>query len=404
MIKITQIDEELNIFKQNTVIICGADKNALKMLELLEYHKIKVFAFLDITNNLKDFVYNAIPVITINELEKLAQIGHSLILQESPYMSEWEHIKSSTKHLNIKSYIQIRETWHILLFKQRRELYLRNPKIVIEDDSLQDALIVTRREELRQYVEVAFGKPVNVLCLPTKTGDHTLMHTLNASGISYFQLWHSPKSFDRVLFNSVTNKIRIIFAVRDPIAHNISLVYQKVSRGLCDDLPLYKTLIAEKESFFKDGGDAQTLFDMWLEHSEYMNVQRKERPDHWDIQGVALQFIKYICDFTQYEFDRRKGYCVIKEGNIEIFIYQLEKLNDLKLELSQFLEASIPAFVMSNLASDKWVNKSYQSAKRELKISREYFDKCYKEEYVQHCYSSEDIEKFKSRWKNNIKS
>ncbi len=45
---------------------------------------------------------------------------------------------------------------------------------------------------------------------------------------------------------------------------------------------------------------------------------------------------------------------------------------------------------------------SGKKGQQELKFSQEFFDACYNDPYVQHCYSTADIEKFKDRWRKNI--
>lgn len=103
-----------------------------------------------------------------------------------------------------------------------------------------------------------------------------------------------------------------------------------------------------------------------------------------------------------YPFDKEKGYTIIKEGNIEVFVYQLEKLNDVFLELSDWVGVPFEKMVNANKAEDKWVGESYKQACKEIEITQEYFDRCYNEPYVKHFYSDEDIEKFKERWRSHI--
>ncbi len=108
-------------------------------------------------------------------------------------------------------------------------------------------------------------------------------------------------------------------------------------------------------------------------------------------------------DITKYPFDQDKGFTVIKKDNVEVFVYQLEKLNDLIPELSSWLNVPFDKFINGNMATEKWSGDSYKRAQKEIEITQEYFDKCFDESYVKHCYSKADIEKFKARWRPHIK-
>ena len=51
----------------------------------------------------------------------------------------------------------------------------------------------------------------------------------------------------------------------------------------------------------------------------------------------------------------------------------------------------------------QWYGKNYREAKRDLVLSKDYYEKCYSSKYIRHFYDDADIEKFKSRWKRNIR-
>lgn len=122
------------------------------------------------------------------------------------------------------------------------------------------------------------------------------------------------------------------------------------------------------------------------------------------IQYFLPFFGKYIIDITQYPFDQQKGYAIIREGNLEVFVYQIEKLNYVVDELSEWIGVEFQTLERDNEASNKWIAGSYQQAQDDITFSKEYFDRCFAEPYVQHCYSQEDIAKFKEKWKGHIRT
>lgn len=402
MIRITQIDEKLSIFKDNTVILWGANKHCEKMIDLFNYHNVKVFAICDFDSNKSGEKIKGIEIISLSQLKDLSHKGHSLVIQEIPWFDEWERVKFQTQELNVKSYIMIRETWHILLFKQRYDLYKANPKFVIADKDIDETIVKMRREELRQYVENSFGESVNIICTPCKVGDHTLIETFNKYNIPFIQLWRTPNAFDENIFKNTNNKVRIFVGLRDPIAQNLSWVYQLLARSVIDEQELLNELICNHEYLFRECGNAQYFFDIWLKNLNYLNVSKIEKPILHHIQGILNQFQTEICDFTKYPFNKEKGYTIIKEDNKEIFIFQLEKLNYLVAEISSFLETNIEDLVVTNKASDKWIDESYKRAQKELKFSIEYYEKCLNEDFVKHCYCDDDINQMRSKWFPNI--
>lgn len=119
------------------------------------------------------------------------------------------------------------------------------------------------------------------------------------------------------------------------------------------------------------------------------------------------KFNEEFLDLMKYEFDKEQGYSIIKDDNIEVFVYTLEKMNDIAKPLSDWVcegtnNTPFDSWERANLAEDKWIAETYKQAQKELKFSREYFEKCYNDPYVKHFYSNEDIEKFKQKWQQNI--
>lgn len=108
-------------------------------------------------------------------------------------------------------------------------------------------------------------------------------------------------------------------------------------------------------------------------------------------------------DIYTKEFDKKRGYSVYQFGNVEIFIYQLEKLNVVFSELAKFLGRESACMRLGNDAEMKWYNRYYKKAQKDIVLSKEYVETCYTGKYIKHFYSEEDIIKFRSIWKHNIK-
>lgn len=227
-------------------------------------------------------------------------------------------------------------------------------------------------------------------------------------------MWHTPSRFNKNIYNDLYEKVKVIIGIRNPISQNVSELYQKISSGniyfdwILGELENKKA--NERKWFlqkFEKTIDAneniiEFLWENFIRRYVYSNIEFNEN-HALSIQKSIQEFSKYILDITKYPFNKEKGYTVIKEGNIEVFVYQLEKLNCLVPELSEWVGVTFSEIVRGNDASDKWISDSYKQAQKEIEITQEYFDRCYSEPYVQHCYSQEDIEKFKARGRTHIK-
>ncbi|MFI3284830.1 MAG: putative capsular polysaccharide synthesis family protein [Erysipelotrichaceae bacterium] len=270
-------------------------------------------------------------------------------------------------------------------------------------------------KEWKQFKRNAFENSI-IICSPPKTADHSLMHTfdevnLNITDIKqqihYCNVWHRPRFINEEELQSTFKKVRIITAVREPISQYLSVLYQDIVAGslypsllpylgIKDFKDLASTL-NEKET------DIQQIFDNCIPWYVYpTNNKELDLTIPRTVQAFLPEYQKYVVNILNYPFDKEKGYTIIQEDNIEIFVYQLEKLNELVPQLSKWIGVPFDKLVDGNKASDKWVADSYRSAKKQIKLSQEFFDRCFNEPYLLHCYSEDDINKFKDYWRSHI--
>lgn len=113
-------------------------------------------------------------------------------------------------------------------------------------------------------------------------------------------------------------------------------------------------------------------------------------------------FNQNIFNLYEHSFDKEKGYSIMKKGNVEVFVYQLEKLNTIAKEMSDWIDQTpFENWTIKNDASSKWISEYYKQVKKEVKIPNRLFDICYDAPWVKHFYSESDIEKFKYSWRKN---
>lgn len=100
---------------------------------------------------------------------------------------------------------------------------------------------------------------------------------------------------------------------------------------------------------------------------------------------------------------RRRGYSILKQNGVEIFIYQLEKFDSIQKELNSFvgIDQNIK-FEKANVAAKKYYYSLYEETKQTICFSKKYFEDAFDNAYIKHFYSESDIEKFRKKWEGNV--
>lgn len=232
-----------------------------------------------------------------------------------------------------------------------------------------------------------------ILCSLPKTGNNSVSETFLKNNIEFIGLSHDCNRFD-IYFRKFST-IKVITAVREPIIQNLSGMYQEISASYQNPvIQEIKANFKDRDDFFSDFNNINDLFK---------SVVIKKNDTGIIFNNFMESFAKNILNLSSYPFNKEKGYSIIKKGNIEIFVYQLEKMNSIVNEITEWIgQTRFDEWIKGNEASSKWIADSYNQAKNEIKITQEYFDKCYNDPWVQHFYSQEDIEKFKERWRPHI--
>ena len=83
-------------------------------------------------------------------------------------------------------------------------------------------------------------------------------------------------------------------------------------------------------------------------------------------------------------------------------IYQLEKMILLEKEIGRFFQIEGFSLIKVNDSQDKWYSGLYEKTKKELRLDRDYFEKCYSGKFMKHFYNDKDIAIFKEKWKKNV--
>ncbi len=416
--KDTELTKQMDLYKYKKIVLWGATSFGEDILKVCRrIYNIEVVAFCD-NNNIKwGNEISGIKVVSPTELVKInSDIKELGVMITSTVEASFNAISTQLDNMGISNYIIAKTIGLTSLIRPQiildglttttLDIYQKLLKVVSEK-----RVLVQKRNLFKAIIKKS--KDLIVLCLPPKTGDNTLNYTFTKHNINYINIIHESTIFDIDLFRDFP--LRVITAVREPIIQRLSLLYQCLE---LEDmyLVLYLTYVLNnpgeivdniktlKDSLLVDESYIQKLFDLLV----YYDMRGTNNTIFANVPMRIQEFNQHILDITAYPFDKEKGYTIIKEGRLEIFVYQLEKLNDIIPELSQFATSrgggqSFTELVNGNIGEEKSYAESYKRAKKEIIITQEYFDACFNAPYVHHFYSEADIEKFKARWRPHIK-
>lgn len=209
-----------------------------------------------------------------------------------------------------------------------------------------------------------------------------------------------------IILNGIedVNNLKIVTGVRDPVARDVSLVFELLLDGVYYEQMNRK---GTKNSFLED------FYWLIAGNTPLRNFELPENYNLFDyincdsVYGSVFDWFDkelkeyFKIDVFAEDFDREKGYAVIRKDNVEVFVYKMEKLNepDLMAELRKFLE--IPNFEIrhENNSENKGYSLTYQQALNEIKMKKEYLDCYYKDNpRMRHFYTEEEIECFREKW------
>lgn len=243
---------------------------------------------------------------------------------------------------------------------------------------------------------------LNIIYSSPKTGSTTLAKSFSASKniIEPIYVSYSMNPFSKEYLEVISKcKKRFIGGVREPISQMLSLIFF---------LWYTRDSMFDSANKYMNIGDCQYWFD---EH--FINKGNEE-----NALEIFCKIMETTCneiDFYEneyfhttginlfkYSFDKDKGYTIIKEGNTEILIYRLDKLNNLVQIIGDYFGDDNFQIIDANKSENSIYAEMYRKAKNSIKIKKEFLEKCYNSKLIRWCYTNDEIEKFKLNWNNNI--
>ena len=246
-----------------------------------------------------------------------------------------------------------------------------------------------RMDEILRY------NPV-IVCTPGKVGSLSVFHSIKqyCPAIHIHEVCETDDlriadlAENRSMFQyykaalKKIEKIKIVTLVRDPIARQISKYFQPLR---VEEAYIYENDIINDT----DEGIRNALYKgmkdgIYGEEFEWFNKQIKRVFD---------------LDIFDYDFDREKGYAIIKERNIECLVLTMEMLNQNINVIGEFVGVPNLEMVRTNIGNEKAYAYIYREAKANVDIPQDILEFYYHDNIaMNHFYSREQKEVFVKTW------
>lgn len=397
-LKFVKIDKDLLVYRNKKIVIFGTGSVGMKIFHVLQKYNFEVSYFCDNDMTKMGTQIDNIDVISFTKLQEIAYDSDIIVQIASTY--EAAIMKQLDQVRRIK-YITYHEFCLAMFYLDN--VQLSGAKIISTKQMIQDEgnLVLLKKTldadaMISQCIRV-YNNTLLFSLAPPKTGSTTVCEALKRKGYPIIVTSHGMRCVRQSVIENKDFKIKIICGVREPISQAISEMFDSYS-------------IFKYDNHFLENNAVQDFFEQYYQNP-YIGV---ENSDFTDIRKIFLdssgrtydellffdnEIKRYWgIDVYDYEFDKYAGYTIINKENIEILIYQLEKLSDLYDIIKDFIGIVDIDISSSNRAVDEWYSISYKLAKRNIKMKKEYIDRIYSDKFIKHFYNQDDIQKFYSKW------
>lgn len=206
-------------------------------------------------------------------------------------------------------------------------------------------------------------------------------------------LWQELFFFRKIGCKFNGKSVKIISLVRDPVARNIShffqwpnMIMEQVDNGFHVRSPSF-----HYDEVINSEDIEEELSNLYL-----MRFKRHDRPLVWFDKEMKQNF---KIDVYEKNFPMEKGYCIYRNGNTEVMVIKLEKLNEVSGKaFKEFLGIESFELITANIGRKKKTSDLYRRFLDTIKLPVDYLDSMYKSKFAIHFYSKEEIDSFRARW------
>lgn len=171
--------------------------------------------------------------------------------------------------------------------------------------------------------------------------------------------------------------VKIITAVRDPIARNISAYFQ--------GLRFFRALKPEFEE-----AELEAMMVEFLEKYQHHLPLRWFDREIKEVLGL---------DIYNHPFPKNDGVQRIRENKIDVLLLKAETADHIKIAaIREFLQIPEFSLEVKNVGAAKAYTHYYRPFLERIQLPAAYLDRMYNSRYARHFYTSEELHQFRQRW------
>lgn len=372
---------DISVLFKKKIVLYGAGDIGGRCFEFLHNVGIEIECFCD--KRAGEGSYKGKDIIDIHALKKMTEGDEAAIV-----ISSNDYVDSILQDLE-KAGISIYDIYTYFGIKIGIELHLKDG--YFSERIVKDFL--EKKEMHNRYNQCLSESAVMCSVLTKgldaivyhmgKVGSTSVCHTLRHFGVNAYQLYSCYSQFLesyaddwnkwRSWAENAIQPLKIVSLVREPIIRDIS------------------------DCFEEYGGDVipHNLCGNTIEEDVIAHLDRLSK-DNYQFAWFDDRMMKFTgVDVYKHNFDKERGWQIIRENNVEILLLQLERLNENQEVLGNFVGIADCKIVKANQANNKIYRYVYDEVKRTLRIPRSIINRYYEgNEKMDHFYSKEQQARF----------
>lgn len=394
LIKDLELLNNLNIIYDNKIIVYGAGDYGKRTLKLLKQLDISVCAICDGDSEKVGKVINGYEIISLQEVSNILNENHIIVISIANPNSIMQVLKKleslEIDRVSCFTYFALKYTVEFHINDQRiKEAYRKD--LEFTKKIYNEYRYHGKVNEIRRIMWSVKLYDMVLALTPRKVGTTSVRKSLAKASIHCIQTDHllsgewtdiRTPSKKEVEFSLKKEHIKIISLVREPISRAISDYFY---------------------SLFMEGYSRDYLF---LEEDIYCGVKTFiENETKIGSYGFAFEWYRqdllnlFGIDVYGENFDREKGYQIIRKDKVDFLLIKTEKLNDCQEIIGNFVGEKDFKLVTANAGEEKIYKFAYNELKRTIRIPEYILDFYYKDNAaMDHFYTSEEKKKFYKKW------
>ncbi|MCI8795448.1 MAG: hypothetical protein HFG89_01150 [Dorea sp.] len=412
--------DHFSCIKDSDIVIYGSGYWGEQILSILEREKMNIAGVCNTERG--DVLFHGYSVLSIKDIKEEFDRSTVLII-----ISSMDFFKEMAENCKKQNFLYAKVCTLYAFFQS---IFIHYEDLDISDDLRNDIvhnLAINRKRiehlmklyTIEMLVDAAQGSHIFIY-QPGKVGSQSVWKAIGDDCIQIHSLTipfgnqeFTEKQLKFYLDKIRNKKVKIITGVREPISRDLAAMFQNSDI----DLWPYNSNNSNVFWFYGDylkseGGEIRcselgSHIPRWRKSLETSFFELSElimeyRLDEFSWFSYEIKRVFGI-DVYQSDFDKRRGYGIIRKGNVEIFIYKLEALNSLEHLIGEFLGRRDFSLKNINLSEEKVYNFTYQELKKKIKISDRYFQYYYdnNQEYS-HFYTDEEINYYRKIWGEHV--